>query len=344
LASAADGAIARIVWLLALLLLFSTAVRAQDFTYTINGGAVTITGYAGLGGAVVIPDSIEGLPVRVIWAGAFNRCTSLTSVTIPDSVTTIGEAAFYLCDNLIDVTIGRDVNYIADFAFYECASLTNITVDAANTSYSSAGGVLFNKLQTILILCPTLKSGHYTVPDSVITVRDYAFYLCTSLTSVTLGSSVTSIGEFAFYGCLGLTKATIGNSVSNLGLQAFMHCSGLTSVYFMGNAPAVGPSVFYGVNNAIFYYLPGTTGWVPAFANWPMALWNPTPQFTGPADPFGFTITGSSNLVIVVEAATSLYNPDWTPVSTNTLTDGSSLFSDPQWVNHPARYYRLRSP
>ena len=61
-------------------------------------------------------------------------------------------------------------------------------------------------------------------------------------------------------------------------------------------------------------------------------------------DRFGFTITGSNDLVIVVEASTSLINPDWTPVSTNTLAAGSSYFSDPQWASFPSRFYRFRSP
>jgi hypothetical protein len=63
-----------------------------------------------------------------------------------------------------------------------------------------------------------------------------------------------------------------------------------------------------------------------------------------PAGQFGFTITGANNLVIVVEASTNLANPAWIPVGTNTLTGGSFYFSDPRWTNHPARFYRLRSP
>ena len=78
-------------------------------------------------------------------------------------------------------------------------------------------------------------------------------------------------------------------------------------------------------------------------------LWNPQVQtsdasFGVRTNQFGFTITGTSNLVIVVEACTNLANPIWSPVATNTLTGGSSYFSDPQWTNYPARFYRLRSP
>jgi hypothetical protein len=90
-------------------------------------------------------------------------------------------------------------------------------------------------------------------------------------------------------------------------------------------------------------------GWGVTFGGRPTVLWNPIvptghPTFGVQADLFGFTITGSSNLVIVVEAASNLASPEWSPVSTNILTDGSSYFSDPQWTNHPARSYRLRSP
>ena len=80
----------------------------------------------------------------------------------------------------------------------------------------------------------------------------------------------------------------------------------------------------------------------------PTVLWNPQVQndasFGVQTNQFGFNITGSSNLVIVVEACTNLANPVWQPVQTNTLTGGSSYFSDPQWTNYPARFYRLRSP
>jgi hypothetical protein len=80
-----------------------------------------------------------------------------------------------------------------------------------------------------------------------------------------------------------------------------------------------------------------------------VVFWNPQVQtgdasFGARTNCFGFTITGSSNLIIVVEACTNLAHPVWSPVGTNTLTGGSSYFSDPQWTNYPSRFYRLRSP
>ena len=108
-------------------------------------------------------------------------------------------------------------------------------------------------------------------------------------------------------------------------------------------------NVFTDANNVTVYYLPGTTGWGPTFAFRPTALWKPQVQtsdasFGVRTNRFGFNIAWASDLVIVVEACTNLANPVWSPVGTNTLTGGSSYFSDAQWTNYPARFYRLRSP
>jgi hypothetical protein len=107
--------------------------------------------------------------------------------------------------------------------------------------------------------------------------------------------------------------------------------------------------LFWDDNNATIYYLAGTTGWDATFGGRPTMLWNPQVQTSGASfgvrtNRFGFTITGASNLVVVVEACTNLLDHRWSAVGTNTLAGGSSYFSDPRWTNHPARFYRLRSP
>jgi hypothetical protein len=187
-----------------------------------------------------------------------------------------------------------------------------------------------------------------TIPNSVTRIEDYTFW-GSGLTSVTIPDSVTIIWYDAFYNCTSLTNATIGNGVTNIGDSVFYNCTSLTGVYFQGNAPSVGPYVFNGDNNATIYYLPGTTGWGPTFAGRPTALWQPAIQvndtsFGVRTNQFGFTITWASGMDVVVEACTNLANPIWSPVGTNTLTGGSSYFSDPDWTNYPARFYRLRSP
>jgi hypothetical protein len=118
----------------------------------------------------------------------------------------------------------------------------------------------------------------------------------------------------------------------------------------------MGTYVFYNDYQATVYYLPGTTGWGATFGDpfgyRPTALWSlpypliltSGPDFGVQTNGFGFIISWATNLSVVVEACTNLVNPAWSPVGTNTLTSGSSYFSDPQWTNHHARFYRLRSP
>jgi hypothetical protein len=189
------------------------------------------------------------------------------------------------------------------------------------------------------------------IPNNVTNIGNYAFCRCGGLTNVMIGTNVTAIGMFALSDCGRLTKITIPDSVTSIGEGVFYSCSNLTSVYFQGNAPISYPfpanDQFYADSNATVYYLPGTKGWGPTFGGRPTVLWNPQVQpgsLGVRTNQFGFTVTGSSGLVIVVEATTNLANPAWSPVHTNTLTGGSSYFSDPQWTNYPGRFYRLRSP
>jgi hypothetical protein len=108
--------------------------------------------------------------------------------------------------------------------------------------------------------------------------------------------------------------------------------------------------VFYWDSNPTAYYLPGTTGWSDFSTNTglPTALWTPQVLTTASSfgvrtNQFGFNINWASGMTVVVEASTSLVNPTWHPISTNTLTSGSTYFSDPQWTNYTRRFYRLRS-
>ena len=206
------------------LLLFSLpiAAQAEDFTYTTNNGAITITKYIGLGGDVTIPGTIEGLPVSVIGDSAFLNYTNLTSITIGASITNIGNSAFGFC-----------------------TSLMTITVATSNSAYSSIDGVLLNKSQTTLILCPEGKTGTYTSPDSVTNIMDWAFSFCSALTSITISDSVTSIGYGAFSYCTSLSDVTIGNSVASIGIKAFMWCTSLTNVMIGKNVTSIGHSAFW---------------------------------------------------------------------------------------------------
>ncbi len=190
-----------------------------------------------------------------------------------------------------------------------------------------------------------------TIPDTVTNLGDYAFSYCGSLTNVVIGNSVGSIGGSAFSYCTSLTSITLPDSVIDIGDYAFYDCANLIGVYFQGNAPSFGSHVFDYDNKMTVYYLPDTTGW-DDFSNQtgvPIAPWLPAMQtsdgsFGVKTNQFGFNINWASGKTVVVEACTNLANPDWQPVQTNTLTTGTSYFSDPHWTNYPGRFYRLRSP
>ena len=179
-----------------------------------------------------------GNSVTTIGDYAFSYCRSLTSVTIGDSVTTIGNDAFYDCSSLTSVTIGDSVTTIGESAFWECSSLTSVTIP---DSVTTIGDDAFRN-------CSSLTS--VTIGDSVTTIGEWAFAGCSSLTSVTIPDRVTTIGEDAFYLCSSLTSVTIGDSVTTIGGGAFYNCSSLTSVYCKATTPPAvsGSIVFY--NNA----------------------------------------------------------------------------------------------
>ena len=153
---------------------------------------------------------------RVICNEAFSGCSGLTSVTIPNTVTSIGDRAFEDCRGLTSVIIPNSVTSIGESAFRGCRSLTSVTIP---NSVTSIGNEAFKD-------CSGLTS--VTIPNSVTSIGAFAFYECRSLTSVTIPNSVTSIGREAFSGCSGLTSVTIPNSVTSIGGWAFSDCSGIT--------------------------------------------------------------------------------------------------------------------
>ncbi|GHT67718.1 hypothetical protein FACS189452_05980 [Bacteroidia bacterium] len=188
--------------------------------------------------------SITG--VTSIGINAFFLYSGLTSVSIGNSVTSIGSGAFQDCSGLTSINIPNSVTSIGNYAFYGCSGLTAINVDAANTTYCSVDGVLFNEAQDTLVVYPAGKQGAYIIPNSVTSIGNYAFYGCIGLTSVTLPNSVTSIGGSAFSYCSGLTGAlTIPNSVTSIDDYAFYGCSGLTGALTIPNSvTSIGESVF----------------------------------------------------------------------------------------------------
>jgi hypothetical protein len=148
-----------------------------------------------------------------------------------------------------------------------------------------------------------------------------------------------------------LASVTIPGSVINIGAFAFDSCNELTNVYFTGNAPNASSTTFGSDTNATGYYLQGTTGWDVFAANTGLtvALWLPQIQANDASfgiqnNQFCFNVNWASGQVIVVEACTDLANPVWTPLQTNTLTNGAFYFRAPFQNNTSGRFYRISSP
>ena len=245
------------------------AEKYGDFEYSaLDDGRVKITGYNGGAETVVIPDTIDGKSVTSIGRRAFEGCTnlksitipnsvtemgrrafsgcsSLTSIAIPDSVTEIGKYAFDGCKSLTSITIPDGVTSIGDGAFYNCSSLTEIKVASENSNYVSVNGVLYNKDKTTIICYPAGKKGNnYKIPDGVTKVGSSAFIGCSSLTSITIPNSVTEIGYSVFEGCTNLKSITIPNGVTSIGDSAFEDCTSLKSITIPNVVTSIGNSVF----------------------------------------------------------------------------------------------------
>lgn len=160
---------------------------------------------------------------KTIASDAFQFCTLLEGITIPDSVISIGDAAFWNCSRLTNVTIPDSVTSIGEGPFMRCETLDMISVDSNNTKYmSDENGCLFDIDKKTLIQYPTgRREALFVIPDSVERIGASAFSHCRSLTNVTIPDNVTSIGASAFSDCTSLVNITIGPNVENIGSGAF---------------------------------------------------------------------------------------------------------------------------
>ena len=169
------------------------------YCYTTDKDAATLTKYIGPGGDVTIPDKIGGFPVVSIAESAFQNCTTLTSLTVPEGVKSIMGRAFDGCSRLTKVSLPASVASmgVTEWGelnpFANCPKLASITVAAANPDFhSSSDGILFNKEMTALLAYPGGKAGSYTIPDGVTSIGLGAFEGCAELTEVKIHRAVTA--------------------------------------------------------------------------------------------------------------------------------------------------------
>lgn len=180
------------------------ATDNSAFTYVNHGDSIEITGFDNSVSDVVIPSEIEGLPVTAISVGAFYLST-ITSIEVPDSVTSIGEMAFLGCTSLKSVKLSTGVAKIDKNAFGSCSALQEIQVAKDNPNFSSLNGVLYSKKQDTLVIYPAAKTdAAYIIPSGVTSVAMYAFSENPYLETLTIPNSLIKVGDSAFYNCKNL--------------------------------------------------------------------------------------------------------------------------------------------
>lgn len=204
------------------LLFLAPPARAADFAYTAADGQITITHYTGTSGAVVIPATLEGLPVTKIADSAFYGIYNLTSVVIPAGVASIGEGAFMACQNLTSVTLPPALTALPAKLFWGCQNLTQISIPPGVTSIGASAFDSCMKLPTI------------SLPPGLAGIGDYAFNCCYELESIALPDSLVTIGNRAFSNCSSLTGLTLPAGVSQIGAGIIAGSTKLSAITVEG--------------------------------------------------------------------------------------------------------------
>ena len=269
----------------------------------------------GRSGDYVIPAG-----VHVVKDSAFANCQNLTGIEIPGSTTALGSNTFFNCLSLGQVKIDNGLTEIGPKDFFDCISLTNIFI-----------------------------------PGSISNIGYFALAYCYQLPSISFPGSVTNVGVEAFYSDSSLAAVTFSGGVGHFGSQALSGCDSLISVIINGPIPTADKSVLaYSTTNILYtnnivYYIPGNVGTNYNFAGYQALPWNPLIQtqpggFGIEGNQFGFNITGTSNLIVLVQGNTSLAGSGWQPLATLNLTNGSAYFSEPVNATPSSSFFRLSTP
>ncbi len=202
------------------------------FTYAAAQGVAAITGVMSeIGDTLTVPASIAGYKVVGIGENAFTQ-GMFTTVTMPNSVTTIGEKAFYMCRNMESITLSDNLTTIGDYAFYYCDHLKSLKIPDGVTEIS----------EYMLYACLGLET--LTLPKNLYEICDYGLYACESLKTLSIPDSVVGIANYAMYDCLGLTELTLPKSLRALGAYSLYKCTGLKTIKIPADVTSVGDGSF----------------------------------------------------------------------------------------------------
>ena len=252
-----------------------TSSAGLIYEVSADGTYANLVAYEGTATKIIIAEEYMGVPVKVIGKRVFVHNKAITSVMIPDSVTTVEESAFYGCNSLTDVNMPQSLETLANFAFSycgfstlvlpesvttigenafgDCANLSNITItnhaalvgegafsDCHPSIYTDEGyckyaGSVDNPYE-ILIEVSNMNFANYPINESCKIIVKGVFDQCKNITSIIIPDSVVSIGEYAFNACTSTTYVVIGSGVKTVGRGAFYVCSNITAVYYKGTA------------------------------------------------------------------------------------------------------------
>lgn len=259
------------------------------FSLNSDGRTYSVTGYGSCTDKeVIIPKKYsDGNAVTGIREKAFENCSSVTSITIPDTIKSIGNRAFYGCSGLTEIHIPSSVTAIGTQIFYKASNLNTVYYDSTYSSSNNTflnmpcitkvvigakyvpGKLLYNYVNVKEVI---LKSGvtsieysafygctsltNVKIDNGVKSIGSEAFYGCSILTSINIPDSVTSIGRFAFWGCSSLTSINIPDRVKSIGEYAFSCCRSLTSISIPNSVTSIGESAFLGCSSLTSISIP----------------------------------------------------------------------------------------
>ena len=203
-----------------------TPVTAWAYDFSGNGWEFDLTD---MSKPTLVIKSDEGMTDWIEKGSAYRGI--VLAVELSEGITKIPYHAFYKCSQLTTVEIPASVTEMGKNDVFEgCTSLTSITVAAGNSTFTVQDGILYNADKTDVLICPPGKSGNVTLPNTVTRIAGSAFNGCAKLTDVTLHEGITNIENVVFEGCDGLTEVTLPASLTSLGNGAFQDCAGLTSL------------------------------------------------------------------------------------------------------------------
>lgn len=183
-------------------------------------------------------------------------CEEIKTVIIDDGITKVTSHMFAECSNLTDIYIGSDVQEISVSAFEFCNKIENYYVDDDNQYITAENGILYSKDKTAILRYPISRKGGFSIPDTVKTIENRAFFQCKSLTEINIPTSVTDISAYAFFDCDGLTSLIIPDSVTKINASSFAYCENVSNLYISKNLKVINAGAFCGLTSLKHVVLP----------------------------------------------------------------------------------------